>query len=215
LSSHLSLPRFLSRLACLATLAVFALPAAAAPDAPREVVAPERSYSVAEPELHPTALWALFQLVPSPQVAVGAVHHTDASGVGEDVMKTAFGLRWQLTPVLWSFGTNRRLSPWRFFVVDPLARVSGSIELSTTFEWFGGHVDSFLARPGIRLTLPVFHRGEYVAVSFGTSVYQYETARVAYDAAVWFLFGTVGVQATVAPAHAPLATIATLRLRYF
>lgn len=182
---------------------------------PRLVPLPDDSYSVAEPRVRPTLAWALLQLVPSPGVAVGRFREVEASGAGEDKTVAAFALSWQLTPVLWSFGLHRSLSPWRFFVVDPIARVSGSIELTAGFDWVMGHVDTLLVRPGLRATLPLLHRGEYLAVSFGTSTYRYDTTRVAYDAGLWFLFGTVGLQATVAPAHAPLSALATLRLRFF
>jgi hypothetical protein len=203
--------------AALLALAVFAGPARAdeRPARPRALAEPDGSYTYAEPRVRPTLAWAALQLVPSPEVAFGFVRHTDIDGRVEDVTRVAPGLRWQLTPVLWSFGTHRRLSRWRFFVVDPLARVSGSLELHTTFEWIGGHIDALLVRPGVRATLPIAHRGEYLAVSFGTTTYRSETTRVAYDAGLWFLFGTVGIQATVAPVHSALSTIATLRLRYF
>ncbi len=213
----------MTRLAVRSCLAAVALagthltprPSRADAEPARVVAPPDRSYSVAEPVLRPSVTWALLQLVPSPQLAFGTTTRIGIDGHRDDSVETSFGLGWQLTPVLWSFGMNRRLSPFRFFVVDPLARVSGSIELHTTFDWFGGHVDALFARPGVRVTLPLYHHGEYLALSFGTSVYHLDTARVAYDAGVWILAGAVGVQATVAPAHAPLATIAALRLRYF
>ncbi|MBX3211375.1 MAG: hypothetical protein KF850_05030 [Labilithrix sp.] len=163
----------------------------------------------------PTLAWAAFQLVPSPEIAVGRQRHVGPAGEVEAGPRAAFGLRWQLTPVLWSFGVHPSQSRWRTFVVDPIARQSGSIELSTSFEYIGGHVDRLLARPGLRVYLPVAHKGEYLSVSLGTSVYAYEGLRVAYDVGAYILAGTVGFQMTVAPAHAPLAGIATLRLRYF
>ncbi|MBX3208733.1 MAG: hypothetical protein KF764_27115 [Labilithrix sp.] len=192
----------------------------------------EPASSVPEPEVHhaplpdtslgfqpaaprPTLAWAALQLVPSPEVAVGRQRHVGPSGEVDAGPRAAFGLRWQLTPVLWSFGVHPSQPRWRTFVVDPLARQSGSIELSTSFEYIGGHVDRLLARPGLRVYLPVAHKGEYLSVSLGTSVYAYEGFRVAYDVGAYILAGTLGVQMTVAPAHAPLAAIATVRLRYF
>jgi hypothetical protein len=60
----------------------------------------------------PTLPWLIPQLIPSPELGFGAL-----KGASNDAH---FGMRWQLTPVLYSFGMYRKLSPWRFFVVEPL-----------------------------------------------------------------------------------------------
>lgn len=182
----------------------------------RSVPLPDDAYSWAQPQPYPSLIWFATQLVPSPEIGVGRVKHLDGAGVASDVTTVAFGLRWQVTPIVWSWGVHRRISRWRYFVVDPLARNSGSIELNTSFEYLWGDVNRFLARPGVRATFPILQRGEYLSVSMGTSVYQYDdTARVAYDFGAHFLYGIFGLQATIAPSHAPLRTIATLTLRYF
>ncbi len=164
---------------------------------------------------YPTLGWALFQLVPSPELAIGRQRRIAPTGEVDESPTTAFGLRWQLTPVLWSFGVHRKQPRWRYFVVDPFARVSGSLELSTSIEYIGGHVDRVLVRPGVRAYLPLAQKGEYLSMSLGTSVYSYEGLRVAYDVGAYLLAGVLGFQVTVAPAHAPLAGIATINLRYF
>ena len=163
----------------------------------------------------PTIGWAIMQLLPSPELVIGRQRHIDVSGAVDESPTTAVGLRWQATPLLWSFGVHRSQSRWRYFVVDPFARVSGSLELSATFEYIGGHIDRFLTRPGLRVYLPLAQKGEYLSTSLGTSVYSYEGLRVAYDVGLYTLGGIIGFRATVAPAHAPLAGIATLNLRYF
>jgi hypothetical protein len=178
----------------------------------RHVPLPDESLGYHQPVLYPTLPWALLQLVPSPEVAVG---RPKTEGPSDEPARAAFGLRWQITPLLWSFGVHPRQSRWRSFLVDPIARHSGSIELAASIEYIGGHVDRLLARPGLRVYLPIVHKGEYISVSFGTSIYDYDGARVAYDAGVYLLGGFVGLQVTVAPAHAPLAGIATLSLRCF
>lgn len=180
---------------------------------PKIVPQPDQSYSYAQPFAYPSLPWLGMQLIPSPEVAFGA---TEDGPIAERVNKTAFGLRWQVTPVLWSWGTNRRVSRWRYLVVDPLARHSGSIELSGTLEYLWGHIDRFLARPGLRAYFPLLQRGEYLSASLGTSTYAYdEKMRVAYDVGVYGLAGLFGLQATVAPYHGPLSAIATFRIRYF
>jgi hypothetical protein len=174
------------------------------PPVPKEVPRPDGSFSWAEPQQRPTFGWFVTQLVPSPQLAFDR----DAN--------TAFGLRWQVTPALWSWGSHRRITGWRFFIVDPLARHSGSLAFETHIDWFGGHVDRLFARPALKATFPLLHRGEYLSFSLGTSVYRFDDkAHVAYDAGIYTLAGFLGLQATYAPYHAPITAIATLRIRYF
>ena len=60
------------------------------------------------------------QLVPSPLFVVGS------GNVGG-------GLRWQVTPFLYSFGVAAK--PVRAFVVEPVARHAGAIELYASPEW--------------------------------------------------------------------------------
>ncbi|MBX3189836.1 MAG: hypothetical protein KF819_22615 [Labilithrix sp.] len=186
------------------------------PPSPRVVPPPDATFVYADPQPYPSLAWLALQFLPSPEVGFGGVKRIDPLGQAQHETLATFGLRWQLTPALWSWGTNRRISRWRFFVVDPLARHAGSIELHGTLEYLWGHVDRMLVRPGVRAYFPLLHRGEYLSASIGTSTYQYEnTARVAYDVGAYVLFGLFGVNVTVAPAHDPLTTIATFRIRYF
>ena len=186
------------------------------PPPARILAQPDSSYVYESPRPYPSLAWLATQLVPSPEVAVGRTHRIDLLGNREAETPVAFGLRWQVSPVLWSWGTNRHINRWRFFVVDPLARVSGSLELDTQLEYLWGHVDRFLVRPGIKANFPILHRGEYLSMSIGTSTYQYDGAmHVAYDVGAYVLFGFLGAQVTVAPTHAPLTSIATLRIRFF
>src|SRR5262249_54424209 len=109
----------------------------------------------------------------------------------------------------------REQTRWRAVVVDPIARQSGSIELSTSFEYIFGEISALVVRPGLRVYLPIAQRGEVLSASLGTSVYRFDGFRVAYRVGGYFLSGFVGFLVPVAPAHAPLATIATFRIRYF
>jgi hypothetical protein len=186
------------------------------PPSPRVIPQPDRAFTYAQPQAYPSFPWLALQLLPSPELAVGQVRETSANGASELTTKTALGLRWQVTPFLWSWGTNRRVSRWRFLVVDPLARHSGSIEVPLNLEYVFGHVDRMIVRPGVRAYFPLVERGEYVSASLGTSTYAYdEKMRVAYDVGVYFLYGIFGLQATVAPDNGPLSAIGTFRIRYF
>lgn len=160
-----------------------------------------------EPRVRPTLAWGLTQLVPSPELAGG--RHAGPR----------FGLRWQVTPLLYSWGIHRGLSPWRFLVAEPLVRQSGSIELYLTPEWFPGYRaigDGWMARTGVRTYLPLVAHGEYLSTSIGASYFYFDGRKgAAFEAGLYALFGVVGVQITGSPSPGPFAWIATLRLRYF
>ena len=186
------------------------------PPSPRVLPPPDSGYEYVSPTAYPSLPWLITQLIPSPALAIGSVHRTGTDGVQHDTTQVAFGMRWEVTPILWSWGVNRHASRWRFLVVDPLARNSGSLELNGTVEYFFGHVDRFLVRPGVRATFPILQRGEYLSTSIGTSTYTYNNVEhIAYDFGVYALFGTLGLQFSYAPAHAPLSYIGTIRIRYF
>jgi hypothetical protein len=151
-------------------------------------------------------LWFAAQVVPSPEIVRGA-------GV------TRFGLRWQLTPVLYSFGVHRTANPWRAFVVEPFLRQSGSVELFVSPEYlFYGRSfsDGLLWRIGARSYFPLVEYGDYLSISVGASYFEFAGhGGVAYEGGAYLLFGIVGAQLTWSPSGGPAAAIATLRLRYF
>lgn len=152
------------------------------------------------------ALWLLAQLAPSPEIVSG-------DGVAR------FGMRWQVTPALYSFGVHRRASPWRTLIVEPLVRQSGSVELFAGPEYipYGqDFFDSVLWRVGVRSYFPVIEYGEYLSASLGASYFSFaDQAGAAYEVGVYALFGVIGAQLTWSPSGGPATTIATLRLRYF
>ncbi len=155
----------------------------------------------------PTVPWVGAQLVPSPEFVSDPRHGA------------LFGMRWQLTPLLYSFGIYRTLSPWRAFVVEPIVRQSGSTELYFSPEYFGvsGSVDQrFGARTGLRTYLPVVERGDDLSLSFGASWLHWQGRdSVGYEAGAHVLFGFVGAIVTFEPLpHAARWTF-TLQLRIF
>jgi hypothetical protein len=163
-----------------------------------------------EPGVTITVPWIATQLVPSPELAYG-----------QD--RARFGMRWQVTPLLFSWGIHRGLSPWRFLVAEPLVRQSGSIELFATPEYLfygSSFADGWVFRGGVRSYFPLVEHGEYLSVSVGTSAFSFAGAGAhrwgaAYEAGAYVLFGMVGIQLTVTPSAPPIATIATLRFRMF
>ena len=143
-----------------------------------------------DPHPRPTIPWLVTQLVPSPELSFG-----DGS--------THFGVRWQVTPILWSFGMHRKLSPWRFFVVEPLTRTSGSLEAFVTPEIIdlGKRPDDlFVLRPGLRVTLPIVERGDYLAVSFASGPWIHDGDVGSYfEWSAYTFFGFLGLQFTMSP----------------
>jgi len=208
----------------LAALLFLLVPTAArADDEPRVVEAPGKTipqpdagYTWESPSYYPSLAWTLTQFIPSPELGIGRVRVIDPNGVATTETDVSFGMRWQVTPILWSWGTNRHINRWRYVVIDPLARNAGSIAFDTKLEYFFGEVSRFIVRPGVHATFPLWQRGEYLSASLGTSIYQYDdTMRVSYDGGIYALFGIVGAELNYAPTNAALRYVATFRIRYF
>jgi len=130
-----------------------------------------------------------------------------------------FGVRWQVTPLLYSLGIHRGLRPWRFFVVEPNVRHSGSFELFLSPEYNtspGAFEHGLLARAGARLYVPLAHRGEYLSCSAGASAfYTHGGTGGAIEVGLYTLAGVLGLQVTHTPSPATRTTTLTLSVRYF
>jgi hypothetical protein len=167
----------------------------------------ENDTTVTEPGIKATLLWTAAQLIPNPQWII-------KSNDG-----TRFGLRWQVTPVLYSFGINKRLNPWRYFIAEPFVRQSGSIELFLSPEYFNlndYYNSEWLLRGGLRAYFPLWRFGEYLSCSLGSSYYVYhENSGISYEAGIYFLYGILGIQTTYTPSLPDTPWIFTLRIRYF
>jgi hypothetical protein len=156
----------------------------------------------------PTLPWAVTQLLPSPGLRI----RTKDGDV-------AFTLRWQLTPLLWSFGVRDEVTPWRSLVVEPLVRYGGSVELFVAADYVGrGYIeDRFGFRGGMRIYVPLLQHGENLAFSLGAS-YSYLAERhgLGLEAGVYVLYGVLGLQVQYTPPiDAPSALGITLSVRYF
>ncbi len=159
-----------------------------------------------EPNIHLNWMWGVSQLIPSPQWI------TTSDGA-------KFGMRWQVTPLLYSFGMNNRLSPWRYFITDPLARQSGSAEIFFTPEYLNienQFKDKWLFRGGLRFYIPLWQKGEYASMSLATSYYNFNGNNgISYEAGVYLFAGILGFQTTYSPNFTNSEWIFTIRLRYF
>lgn len=140
--------------------------------------------------------WVLLQAVPSP---------TYFEDRNSNNSKLKFGLEWQVIPVSYSFNSNKYLSKFNVFFINPVKRFSGSVE--TFFEpsvviadFKHAELKKFMFKAGVRLVLPVAHRGEYLAVSLGTGYYRQTSIDdrkidgVTYEAVVYSFFGMLGLK---------------------
>ncbi|MCA9591820.1 MAG: hypothetical protein KC776_00875 [Myxococcales bacterium] len=164
-----------------------------------------RAMASDRPAPRPTLPWLVTQLLPSPELAAG-----DGA---------RFGLSWQLTPVLYSFGIHRRLSPWRSFVVEPLTRQSGSIELfaAPAYLAYGSARDRWSGRVGVRSYFPLVQRGENLSLSLGSYYFRTLSGEdaVAYELGSYVLYGFIGMRFAVAPAFDARRYLTTLSVRAF
>jgi hypothetical protein len=159
-----------------------------------------------EPKIAPSWAWTLFQFLPSPQFYSGAQG------------QVGWGMRWQVTPVLYSWGLNPRLRPWRFGVVEPLTRQSGSVEIYVSPE----KNSDWMLRSGLRAYFPWIEKGEGWSSSLGVSWVYSEVGSglvPSLEAGLYGLFGFLGFQLTWNPPGNGRSEkeqwIATLRVRVF
>jgi hypothetical protein len=155
----------------------------------------------------PTLLWAATQLIPSPGMNI----------VRQDPY---FTLRWQITPVLYSFGVRSRVNPWRLFIAEPLVRQGGSIELFLSPEYTampGEILAKWGLRSGVRSYFPIVEHGEGFSLSIGGShaIFRGQHS-VGFEAGAYVLFGFLGFQVTYTPKLLGSESwMASCRLRYF
>lgn len=173
---------------------------------PPEDTVPVPAGSATEPDIVLTAPWLAALLVPSTGVAGG-----------DDGLHLRLG--WQLSPVLYSFGIDPRLSPYRFFVAEPIVRHSGSLEL-VFMPQYVAHPDDLGDRfgfsAGLRGSLGVIERGDYLSLSAGVSYLRLDEGwSPEFEAGAYALFGYVGLVFQWAPLLDHTRWTGTFRIRFF
>jgi hypothetical protein len=150
--------------------------------------------------------WVMLQFIPSPQ------WFTEKGG------DTRFALRWQVTPLLYSWGRNRSVSPWRFLMAEPAARQSGSAEIFFSPEYlkFSRISPRWQWRGGLRIYLPAMQKGEYLSFSGAVSYFKNaEKEGLSYEAGIYTMSGLFGLQVTYSPEFNEALWIYTLSVRLF
>lgn len=142
--------------------------------------------------------WAIFQAVPSPAF----FQDTDGSS-----SRVQFGLKWNIIPINISFKTNKYISRYQFFMINPVRRFTGSIEAFvqpeiTTGEFSYSKVRSFGLSSGSRIVFPLIEYGENLSGSIGMK-YTYrkdlDETRKGYagvEAGIYIFGGMIGLQYT-------------------
>lgn len=185
---------------------LLSIAAAAALLASGRAVFAEPRAEVTPPGIHPTLAWTALQLVPSPE------------WMGDGSRGYA-GMRWQVTPLLYSFGINRKLSPWRTLMAEPTVRHSGSLELFFSPEYIGKSgtfAERWLFRGGVRSYFPLLDKGELLSASLGASLLHFDHhLGAAWSAALYTFYGFVGAEVTYCPTPEIRSTTLTLSLRMF
>jgi hypothetical protein len=126
-------------------------------------------------------------------------------------------VRWQITPFVYSFGVAAH--PVRAFIVDPVARHAGALELYVSPEWACCPPDgrsAWVARAGWRVYAPLVGHGESLAMSVGGSYFRASDGDGgAIETGAYALFGIFGIVVTVAPTMKRREIITALAIRYF
>lgn len=106
--------------------------------------------------------WLVFQAVPSMMVIS---HPGDIP----------FAFEWEATPLLYSFGMSRLVSPWYSFKVSQAARFTGSIELKVTGQISTRKMGSSYFGSSAQLIghIPLIERGEYLGLNVGVAKYSF------------------------------------------
>jgi hypothetical protein len=106
--------------------------------------------------------WLAFQAIPSMMMI---------SHPGE----IPFAFEWEATPLLYSFGMTRLVSPWYSFKASQAARFTGSIELKATGQISTRKMGSsyFGSSAQIIGHIPLMERGEYLGLNVGVAKYAF------------------------------------------
>lgn len=140
--------------------------------------------------------WGLLQLVPSPVLL------QDSDGKNARVQ---FGLRWQVIPLNISFRANKYISPAQFFMINPVRKFTGSIELFLQPEWsaasfkYSGY-DKFGLAAGSRITFPIKGDGEIFSGSIGGKYtlrkndLDNSKGYFGIEAGIYAIYGIIGLQ---------------------
>lgn len=161
----------------------------------QHIYAQERTTDVEKPVLK-YLTWTIVQLIPSP---------TWLNDRNANSSSLTFALRWQITPLNFSFSTNKFVSPVQFFFVNPMRRYTGSVEFFVQPELATGSFgNSGFNKMGIavgsRFNIPLKNYGENLYMSLGGK-YTFRKNNIenkngyyGVEGGVYAIFGVLGLQ---------------------
>jgi len=87
--------------------------------------------------------------------------------------QTNFAFEWEATPLLYSFGMTKLISPWYALIVEPPARFTGSVEFNISGVAYTSKPGSSHFGYSAQLLghLPLIERGEHLALNVGVAKY--------------------------------------------
>jgi len=103
-------------------------------------------------------------------------------------------------------------------LVDPFARVSGSVEGYLSPEFIarsGDFTDQWAMRFGTRAYFPLITHGEYLSASLGTSLSTMGHGAIGYEAGAYTLYGFIGGVITYSPTPEAPRWVFALKIRGF
>lgn len=127
-----------------------------------------------------------------------------------------FAFEWEATPLLYSFGMTRKVSPWHSMFVLPPARFTGSIELKVTGQISTRKTGSSYFGSSAQLIghIPLIERGEYLGLNVGVAKYAFA------GSSPWFKVIGVStlfsfVEFNFKHSSDPVMWMGTIELRFF
>ncbi len=130
--------------------------------------------------------------------------------------ETHFAFEWEATPLMYSFGINRHVSPWYSFFAEPPARFSGSLEFSVSGLVYTTKPGSSYFGTSAQLVahIPLIERGEHLAFNAGIAKYfTADTAPTFYFGGFSTLFGFLHFNLKYSPD--PRIWMTSLEFRFF
>ena len=127
-----------------------------------------------------------------------------------------FAFEWEATPLLYSFGMTRKISPWHSMVVLPPARFTGSIELKVTGQLSTRKTGTSYFGSSAQLIghIPLIERGEYLGLNVGVAKYAFAGSSPWFKVlGVTTLFGFV--EFNFKHSSDPAMWLGSIELRFF
>lgn len=109
------------------------------------------------------ATWTIIQAIPS------SFFYDDNNS---ENARLQYGFQWNVSPVNYSFCSNKLVTPLQFFIVNPVRRYGGSAEIFvqpswTTSDYLFAGLKRFQFSAGARIYIPAIEAGEYLSFSAG------------------------------------------------